>query len=113
MPNMLVQAAAEGLPKLTRRLFLRNTAAVAGVATIATVAVADEGPLPTRTAKEEAIWHLRELKRLMKEDGAKRYCVMVVGNDYSDRRGVRCIQICEDEFRDDDRGMFGTKGGDA
>jgi hypothetical protein len=113
MPNTLVQAAAEGLPKITRRLFLRNTAAVAGVATIATVAVADEAPLPTRTAKEEAIWHLRELERLLKEDGAKRYVVMVVGNNYSDGHGAKCIQITEDAFRDDDSGMFAPKGGDA
>lgn len=112
MPNTLVQAAAEGLPKITRRLFLRSTAVVAGVGTIATVAEA-EATAPARTAKEEAIWLLRKLERLLKEDGATRYVVMVVGNDYPDGSGPKCIQICDDAFRDDDRGMFVTKGGEA
>lgn len=115
MPNTPVQAAAEGLPKITRRLFLRNGAAVAGAATVASVAQAEAQQMaPTRTAVEEVVWHMRELERLMKEDGAGRYCVMVVGNDYPDRLGAKCMQITDDgPFHGPTKGMFASKGGDA
>lgn len=109
-----VPAAAEGLPAINRRTFLRQGAAVgitaAGIGVPAVVAEA----APARTTLETVMWHLREIERLTIEDGATRYCVIVVGNDYPDRLGARCLQLTEDgSIPGPTKGMFQPKGGDA
>jgi len=98
---------------LTRRLFLRNTAAASAICVVPVTAasVASPAPEPVRSPKEQAIWHLRELERLVKADGASRYVVTVVGNGYGDHRRAQTIQITQEGFFDEGVGeMF---AGDA
>ena len=91
--------------KLTRRLFLCNTAAGAVVATTAAAAGA-----PIRSPREQAIWHLRELERLVKADGATQFVVTVCGNNYqgSKCRRPRILQIDEGGDLYDNGKLFGS-----
>jgi hypothetical protein len=65
---------------LTRRLFLRNAAAGAAVAVTvaAPVAVEAAAPEPQKSAHEQAMWHMQELARLVREDGGRSSSVMLV-----------------------------------
>jgi hypothetical protein len=55
---------------LSRRLFLAAPAAVA----LPAVAKAE----PPKSAHEQAVWHMQELARLVREDGGRSSSVMVV-----------------------------------
>ncbi|TKT78398.1 hypothetical protein [Aquamicrobium sp. LC103] len=90
---------------ITRRLFLRNTAAAGAVgAAVTTPAVAE----PELTPYEKAIWHMRELERLALEDGASEACVMVVGFLYpSPSKRTKMLMIGRNGDLSDEDGMFG------
>lgn len=62
---------------ITRRLFIRNAAAVCAVG--ATVTAATVEAAPERTPHEQAIWHIRELERLIAEDGGSKPIIFVQG----------------------------------
>lgn len=62
---------------ITRRLFIRNAAAVGAVGATVTAATAEEAP--ERTQYEQAIWHIRELERLIAEDGGINPIILVQG----------------------------------
>lgn len=100
---------------ITRRLFIRNTAAVGAVgAAVATPAAVDAAP--ERTPHEQALWHIRELERLVFEDGALD-CHIFVGGHYSEyiegrTRDVRAISLHRGGLVDKD-GLFAAKGGEA
>lgn len=61
---------------ISRRLFLRNTAASSAVGAVATQAVAADVSLSPR---DQALWHMRELERLAKEAGASSAAIIVAG----------------------------------
>lgn len=61
---------------ISRRLFLRNTAAAGAVGAVATQAVAAEVSLSPR---DQALWHMRELELLAKEAGSVSVAVILVG----------------------------------
>lgn len=61
---------------ISRRLFLRNTAAAGAVGAVATPAAAAEVSLSPR---DQVVWHMRELERLIKEAGANSAAIIVVG----------------------------------
>lgn len=61
---------------ISRRLFLRSTAAAGAVGAVATPAVAAELRLSPR---DQALWHMRELERLAKEAGASSAAIIVAG----------------------------------
>lgn len=65
MPNTVVRAAAEGVPNLTRRLFL-GRAAAAG-ATVAVIAPALAETATLMTARERLHYHLEEFKKAAME----------------------------------------------
>ena len=115
MPNTSVRAAAEGM-SITRRLFLRNTASAS--AAIAAVAIPTVAAEPQMSARDRAIWHMRELERLAIEDGAGSAMVMVVGRPWG---GASAYEHCKtlmldkhgnvDDFGDCD--FLAQKGGAA
>lgn len=100
---------------ITRRLFIRNTAAVGAVgATVAVPATAEAAP--ERTPHEQAIWHIRELERLVAEDGGITTYIAVMGHygEYAGGRDTECRAILSHDGRlDDVDGMFVMKGGAA
>ena len=100
---------------ITRRLFLRNTAAAGAVAaTAAPPVVAAE---PEMTIRERALWHMRELERLAIADGASAAMVLVVGRPanwgtrgtYTD---LKTLSINHHGDLHDKDGMF-SEGGEA
>ncbi|MEI5680526.1 MULTISPECIES: hypothetical protein [unclassified Mesorhizobium] len=105
MPNITVRAAAEGLPSINRRIFLRGTAALGAMsATVAAPAFAAE---PETTIHERAIWHMRELERLAVEDGAGSAMVMVVGRPcHGQYKGFKTMLIDHHGNLRDDDSMF-------
>lgn len=77
---------------ITRRLFLRNSAAAGAVAaTVAAPAVAVAAT--PMTPREQAIWHIRELKRLVLEDGAIEPVIIVSGSYGPGDHGMMSINI--------------------
>lgn len=97
---------------ITRRLFLRHTASAGVVAAVAAPVAAAE---PEMTPREKALWHMRELERLILADGASTVTIIACGMDYD---GIEHIDHCksamlgtEDGFHHG--GMFAPKGGDA
>ena len=95
---------------ITRRLFLRNTAAAGAVAaTVAAPAVAAE---PEMTIRERALWHMRELERLLFEDGADKAYVTVVGM-YTSPDDCKLLGIYPGGRLGDRDGLFAQKGGAA
>ncbi|MGP2493527.1 twin-arginine translocation signal domain-containing protein [Mesorhizobium sp. PUT5] len=92
---------------ITRRIFLRHTAAAGAAVAVTAPAVAAE---PEMSPRDQAIWHLRELERLLREDGGTAVTVMAVatyGND------AKLIGIQHTRRLIDRDGMFAsdTKGG--
>lgn len=109
-----VPAGSEALPQINRRTFLRHGAAVSITATVTAVPAVVAEAAPARTTLETVMWHLREIERLTIEDGATRYCVMVVGNDYPDGLGAKSILVNEGgDLLGPTKGMFAAEGGDA
>lgn len=100
---------------ITRRLFIRNTAAVGAVgATVATPAAVDAAP--ERTPHEQALWHIRELNRLIREDGGIATYIAVMGHygKYVGGRATECRAIMSHDGRlNDVDGMFVMKGGEV
>ncbi len=103
MPNAPVAAAAGGLSKFTRRLFLRSAPAAA-MAAVAIPAVAGE---PEMSPREKAYWHMRELLELLREDGAGEPQVLLIGSPaeggYSEHKAFRI----GDDIIVNRKGMFG------
>jgi hypothetical protein len=100
------------MDKITRRLFLRNSAMVGTAAAVASPAVAAESEI---TPREQAIWHMLELVRLAKATGAEKVSVAICGHQYGGKPGYencKMISIRADggELLDFDR-MFGGEGG--
>ncbi len=90
---------------ITRRLFLRNTAVAGAVgATVAAPALA-QGSEP-RTPRDQAIWHMREIERLMFEHGADTVHLCAIGT-YGHHDNCRLIGIHHDGFVMDRDGVFG------
>ena len=90
---------------LTRRLFLGSTVALgAGSARAATVT--QPAPLSPR---ETALWHMRELERSVREDGASSVMISIAGFRYAGA-GTRTVIYQSNQELWDEQGMF-TKGG--
>jgi hypothetical protein len=89
---------------MDRRTFLR-TAPVVGLA-IATPAIAAE---PERTPRERAIWHLREVERLVREDGGQKVVVQAIGT-YTSNEDCRFIGIHHSGRLTCDDNMFAEVG---
>lgn len=70
---------------ITRRLFLRSTAAAGAAATVA-VPVA-QAARPEMTSREQAKWHMEELERLTLADGASEATIIVCGHAYGGLSG--------------------------
>ncbi|KQZ87356.1 hypothetical protein ASD64_19975 [Mesorhizobium sp. Root157] len=108
MTNDATRATATALPEINRRRFLITTATAGAAVAVAAPVVAAE---PEMTALEKAEWHIRELRRLVSEDGGKRATVMAVA-DYGDgigHNGCRAIGITGDGRLKNDDGMFARK----
>lgn len=88
---------------ITRRLFLRQSAAVGAVGAVATVPAAAE---PELTPWKWALWHMRELERLAIEDGARSAMSTFTGLRYPDASSKSLI-FQTDEPLWDKQGMFG------
>jgi hypothetical protein len=117
MPNP-VQAAAEGLPEINRRRLLGGivAASAASAVTGATAALAaTTASAVAMTPRERAIWHMRELERLAKEDGAREAMVVVVGRFYRPDFHVKTLMIEKSAKLEDfgDRDFFASEGGAA
>lgn len=74
---------------ITRRLFIRNAAAVGAVGATVTAATAEAAP--ERTPYEQAIWHIRELERLIAEDGGSHPIILVQGKYGPSDYGALCL----------------------
>lgn len=118
MTNDATRASATALPDISRRNALTITGAglAATLAGFAAHAAAHKSlnAEPIMTRLQQAEWHLRELERLIGDDGGSRPLVFAVA-DYGDDSGfmgARGINICEGRIRNDD-GMFDPKGGAA
>lgn len=99
---------------ITRRLFLRNSAAAGAVAVAAPVVAAE----PETSIRERAVWHMRELERLAIEDGASAAMVMVVGRPASWGKSgsyteLKSLMIDHHGAFHDDHDMFVQEGGTA
>jgi hypothetical protein len=93
---------------LTRRLFLRRTAAAGAATVVAPVEV--QAALPEMTAHERAIWHMRELQHLVLADGAREATVIVCGHDYGGTAGIAKAIALHPTRLVDSGGMFATEG---
>ncbi len=98
------------MAKLTRRLFLRHTAAAGAVGvTVAAPALAE--PAHTKSPREQALWHIQELERLVLEDGGEGIFIVVSGNYGPNAHGMMGINVFGKPI--DEGGMFLPKGGEA
>lgn len=101
---------------VTRRLFLRHTAAATAVAATVAIPVAVEAAAePEMTIRERAIWHMRELERLAMEDGASGAMVVLTGRpaNYGScgtYPGFKTLMIDHRGVLLDCGGMFGGSG---
>lgn len=92
---------------ITRRLFLRNTAAAGAVGTsIAAPAVAAK---PEMSDRDKAIWHMREIERLILGSGADAVHIAAIGT-YGHHSNVRLIGIHYEGHVMDRDGVFAPKG---
>lgn len=91
---------------ITRRLFL-GRAAVIGTAVTAVPVAASE---PETTPHELAIWHVRELERLVREDGGWDIAVMAIAK-YANHQDCRMISVRPSGRLTCDDNMFAPKGG--
>jgi hypothetical protein len=110
MPNT-VRASGEAMPKINRRRFLLNTTmAGAAVAAAAPVAAAE----PVMTTRERAIWHMRELERLISEAGNGSVSIFACGH-YTDEDGQRDVRVfgLRHGRIDNDDGIFEQEGDEA
>lgn len=90
---------------ISRRLFLRNTAAASAIGTaITTPAAAAEDSLSPR---DQAIWHMRELERLAKEAGATSASVILAGRGRVGTKEHPLLLINHSGELDDSDCMFG------
>ncbi|MFC3207397.1 twin-arginine translocation signal domain-containing protein [Aquamicrobium soli] len=94
---------------ITRRIFLRHTASAGVVAAVAAPVAAAEAEI---TPRKKALWHLRELERLAKVDGASNVVVQVIGS-YTGNEDCRCLGIHYSGRLMDNKGMFAPKGGES
>lgn len=93
---------------ITRRLFLRNTAAAGA----AGVTVAPVGAAPLRTPREQAIWHMQQLERLVIESGAHGTMIAITGFRVHGSSSRSIIFQTGDDLWDE-QGLFAAQGGDA
>lgn len=97
---------------ITRRLFLRTTAAGAASAAVTAPVVAEAQRPMTR--HEQAIYHIRELERLTYEDGSLDCHIFVCGHydEYVEgrTRDVRMIGIWSNGVIKDPDRMFRSDG---
>jgi anaerobic selenocysteine-containing dehydrogenase len=99
---------------ISRRIFLRHTAA-AGAATVVAPAAA-QAVAPEMTAHERAIWHMEELERLVLADGASEATIIVCGHSYGGIAGVdhgKAMALHPGKRLVDRDGMFAAEGGAA
>lgn len=115
MPNP-VQAAAEGMPAINRRRLLGGIVAASAASAVAGGSVAFAATVqpdePKLTRSELANWHMRELERLVQEDGGSKVNILVTG-DYRDNSGYRGCRLSAiiDGRCQNKNGMFAEKGG--
>jgi hypothetical protein len=112
MPNSTVGANGEAMPKINRRRFLLNTTMAGAAVAVAAPAAAAE---PEMTTHEKAVWHIRELERLVRECGMEKVTVMVIGVPFGSAsfRDFKVISLnYEGTIRADD-GLFVVEGGEA
>lgn len=101
MTTDATRASTEALPEISRRRFLLNTTMAGAAVAVAAPVVAAE---PEKTPRERAIWHLRELERLVREDGGWDIAVMAIAK-YASHQDCRMISVrptghltCDDDM---------------
>jgi hypothetical protein len=103
-------------PEINRRSLLGSIAAVSAASAVAgataAVAASYEPAEPAKTPREQAIWHLRELERLVQEDGGWDTTVIVIGK-YTSHQDCRMISIRYNGKLQCDDNMLAAKGGAA
>lgn len=104
-PKDATRATAETVPEISRRRFLLNTT-IAGAAVAIAVPVATAEP--AMTPRERAIWHMRELERLVKEDGGNSIVVQALAA-YGNRENYKLLGIIYTGRLVDYDGMFAGK----
>jgi hypothetical protein len=131
--NDATRATAEAMPAISRRRFLLNTTMAGAAVAVAAPAKAEpskptfeplvyaedrvnmwEVDYPKPTPLEKVEWHMREIERLVSEDGGNRATVLAVADygDDSGYRGVRGVCLSEGLLRNDND-MFAAEGGAA
>lgn len=95
---------------VSRRLFLRHAAAAGAIA--ATTSAPAAKAEPQMTPREQAIWHLRELERLVREDGGWDAAIMAIAK-YTGHEDCRMISVRPSGRLTCDDNMFAPRGGEA
>lgn len=86
---------------ISRRLFLHNASAAGAAALVAAPAAAEPNP------HQLALWHMYELERLAKEDGAGLVAVMLIGHARADGyEHTKMLLLKPSGGMDDQDGMF-------
>lgn len=100
---------------ITRRLFLRSVPPAVAAGTVVAIPVIAEANTETprnevrKSRHEQAVWHIRELERLIFEDGATTARVIVMGEGYPEGQRIRAIHVHPNIFVDD-AGLFRAGG---
>lgn len=119
MPRTTIPAAGGAMPaahELNRRRLLLGLAAASTAAATVVAPVAVQAALPEMTVRERAIWHLKELERLILADGASEVTVIACGHDYVGIDGVtgcKSISLHPGKRVVGKGGIFAAKGGAA
>ncbi|MHA6645055.1 twin-arginine translocation signal domain-containing protein [Mesorhizobium sp. A623] len=106
MTNDATRATAEAMPTINRRRFLLHTATTGAALAVAVPATAAE---PELSPREQAIWHMRELGRLVREGGGQDVVVQAIGK-YTCNEDCRLIGIHFSGRLTCDDNMFAPKG---
>lgn len=105
MTSDATRANAKALPEINRRRFLLNTTMAGAAVAVAAPAAAAE---PEMTLRELAIWHVRELERLVREDGGWDIAVMAIAK-YANHQDCRMISVRPSGRLTCDDNMFAGK----
>lgn len=131
-PTDATRATAQAMPEINRRRFLTGAAMAGAVVAVAAPVAAAEPvrpvlePLvyaddyvsmmdrarPKPSRRERAIWHMRELERLLFADGADTASVLVIGT-YKAPDACKLLGIYPGGRLRDGDGLFAPKGGAA
>lgn len=106
--NDATRASTEAMPEVNRRRFLKGAAVAATAAAVAIPAAATE---PEMTPVERLRWHVLEIAKLLREDGAGKPLVIICGRPSEGGYARdKSMAFFADEARvNNPNGMFGGK----